>query len=74
MQHHIIGHDIDKHGYLLDGHGAAIQGEIINLFKQVNKISKAKGVIIEWDKNFPEDFTDILSEIDKVKEAWGKKA
>lgn len=70
-QLHIIGYEKDG-DYLIDSHGAVIQEELWNVYKYVLEASNSPAVIVEWDRNFPDDIELVFEEVTKAKSLWGR--
>jgi uncharacterized protein (UPF0276 family) len=63
IQAHIIGFE-KKMEVIIDSHSTALQRELWEFCDVVLSRFSFKSVILEWDKNFPEDFDAILSELE----------
>ena len=63
VQLHYVGFSTKDDGQLIDDHGSDVPPEIRNLLKEVQKITPAKGAILERDENLP-SFEKIIHEID----------
>ena len=71
VQLHLIGYEKRGETYS-DTHGAEIQDELWELYQYILEQAPVKGVIIEWDKAFPDDFEVILNQLTKAKSIWNK--
>ncbi len=65
-QTHIIGYEHIGNKFI-DSHGEKIQEDLLDLFKTLTPKFKDCYHLIEWDRNFPEDFSIIIKETQKIK-------
>ncbi|WP_437503202.1 DUF692 domain-containing protein [Sorangium sp. So ce1099] len=72
VQIHLAGGDSKEHqmgDVLLDLHGAAVYEESFKLLDYVApRAANLRSVIIERDQNFPEDFGEILADLDRARQ------
>lgn len=69
VQGHLIGYEL-RDGYYVDSHGKDVQEDLWLFCKEVSEFVNFKSIVIEWDKNFPEDFNDILNVIGKTRKLF----
>lgn len=67
VQVHVIGGHVDGRGVLVDSHSRATPNDVWELLGWVALRTGIKGVLIEWDEDFP-DFGVFLEEIARAKE------
>lgn len=67
VQVHLAGGKKDERGKWVDTHSEPVQGPVWELFEYLAKRVSIKGVLIERDQNFPEDFSEILQDIRRAK-------
>ena len=62
VQVHVIGGHVDGRGVLVDSHSRRTSKEVWELLDWVARRTAIKGVLIEWDEDFP-DFGVLLEEV-----------
>lgn len=74
VQIHVAGHiHAPEFKAVVDTHGEAIAQPVYDLLKYVLDQTDVKAVLLERDQNFPDDFNDILSELDQIRSIAGTK-
>lgn len=72
VQLHIAGHiHAPEFDAYVDTHGAPIIGPVYKLLKYVMERTDVKAILLERDQNFPDDFNEILSELDEIRAIAG---
>lgn len=69
VQGHLIGYEL-RDGYYIDSHGSMVQEDLWSFCEEVSKVVKFKSVVVEWDKNFPDDFNEVLSVIRRARKLF----
>lgn len=71
VQIHLAGGDSNEHQMgevLVDLHGAAVYEEVWELLAcVVPRVPQLRSIIIERDQNFPEDFGEILADLERAR-------
>ena len=68
VQVHLAGGvDGDGDRLSLDSHGAAIPGRVWDLLAELVSRTHVNATLVERDQNFPDDFGDLLAEIDRAR-------
>ena len=68
-QLHIIGYEY-RNGTYFDTHGEIIQDDLWDLYRYILEKTQVNGVIIEWDRNFPDNFEVIMDQLRKARSIW----
>lgn len=72
VQLHMAGHvHAPEFDAYVDTHGAPIVDPVYKLLKYVMKKTDVKAILLERDQNFPNDFNEILAELDEIRTAAG---
>jgi uncharacterized protein (UPF0276 family) len=66
VQMHVAGHS-NKDGQLLDTHGASVLEPVFELLEYVLSKTEVKAVLLERDQNFPDDFNELLAELETIR-------
>ncbi|GAA4207463.1 DUF692 domain-containing protein [Streptosporangium oxazolinicum] len=75
VQVHLAGGvDGDGDRLSLDSHGAAIPARVWDLLAELVSRTRVKATLVERDQNFPDDFGDLLAEIDRARTALRPRA
>lgn len=69
IQLHLAGNspEAELDGVWIDGHDGPIGNDLLNLLAFVLERVEPRGILIERDLNFPEDFGELIAELDKVR-------
>ncbi|MEU3166749.1 DUF692 domain-containing protein [Streptosporangium sp. NPDC006930] len=64
-----VDNDVDNDGgrLSLDSHGAAIPARVWGLLAELVSRTHVNATLVERDQNFPDDFDDLLAEIDRAR-------
>ncbi len=74
VQIHVAGHiHAPEFKAFVDTHGEAIVEPVFDLLRYVMDQTDVKAVLLERDQNFPDDFNDILLELDEIRSIAGKR-
>jgi len=69
VQIHLAGHKHAKQfNAFVDTHGAPVIEPVFELLTHVLKRVEVKAILLERDQNFPDDFDDLLAELDEIRE------
>jgi uncharacterized protein len=69
VQIHLAGGNPSPHG-LVDSHSSPVPEEVWQLLEYIlNAGAKPKGVMIERDQDYPEDFNEILADLRRARNA-----
>jgi|688.fasta_scaffold88344_2 uncharacterized protein (UPF0276 family) len=72
VQLHMAGHvHAPEFDAYVDTHGAPIIKPVFELLKYVMQNTDVKAILLERDQNFPDNFEDILVELDEIRSAAG---
>ncbi|HEY9734398.1 MAG TPA: DUF692 family multinuclear iron-containing protein [Drouetiella sp.] len=72
VQLHMAGHvHAPEFDAYVDTHGAPIIKPVFELLKYVMQHADVKAILLERDQNFPDNFEDILIELDEIRNAAG---
>ncbi|MFF7449638.1 MULTISPECIES: DUF692 family multinuclear iron-containing protein [unclassified Streptomyces] len=76
VQIHVAGSTpADRDGWMeLDRHDAPVNDQVLALLAYVRDRADLKGVLLERDENFPEDFAEILAELRRTSAVWAAGA
>ncbi|MGJ6965738.1 DUF692 domain-containing protein [Streptosporangium sp. G11] len=68
VQVHLAGGvDGDGDQMSLDSHGAAIPARVWDLLAELVSRTRVNATLVERDQNFPDDFGDLLAEVDRAR-------
>ncbi len=74
VQIHVAGHiHSPEFKAVVDTHGEAIAEPVYDLLRYVLDQTDVKAVLLERAQNFPDDFNDILLELDQIRSIAGTK-
>lgn len=74
VQLHMAGHiHAPELNAYVDTHGAPIVEPVFELLKYVVDNTEVKAILLERDQNFPDDFNDILMELDEIRSIAGSR-
>jgi uncharacterized protein (UPF0276 family) len=68
VQVHLAG-GVEERETLLDSHSAAVPEPVWVLFDDLLRRVPLRGALIERDQDFPDDFTELLSEVERIRTA-----
>ncbi len=72
VQLHMAGHiHAPELNAYVDTHGAPIVEPVFELLKYVAEKTEVKAILLERDQNFPDNFNDILLELDEIRNIAG---
>lgn len=75
VQVHLAGGvDGDGDHLSLDSHGAAIPDRVWDLLAELVSRTRVNATLVERDQNFPDDFDDLLAEIDRARTVLRSRA
>ncbi|WP_329429528.1 DUF692 domain-containing protein [Streptosporangium sp. NBC_01495] len=75
VQVHLAGGvDGDGDRLSLDSHGAAIPARVWDLLAELVSRTRVNATLVERDQNFPDDFGDLLAEIDRARTVLRSRA
>lgn len=66
VQGHLIGYEL-RDGYYVDSHGSSVQEDLWDFCDKVSAQVNFKSLVIEWDKNFPDDFNEVLNVVKRAR-------
>lgn len=71
VQVHLAGGEPSERA-LLDSHGASVPAEVLELLRHlVARATNLKGVLVERDQNHPDDFGELLADLDAARAIVG---
>lgn len=68
VQIHIAGGTKTRDGHLVDSHNKAVSDTTWKLLSYLANKTEVKAILLEHDKDFPEDFSVLLNQIQKARE------
>jgi uncharacterized protein (UPF0276 family) len=72
VQIHVAGHiHAPKFKVVLDTHGEAVSKPVFDLLSHVVGATDVKAILLERDQHFPDDFNEILNELDQIRSIAG---